>query len=452
MRRTVARWGHCQERPSWWLLHWERVRPLGNGGWIAFSPDDRLVAVGEGFGVIRLVEAETGKEVSRLETSDHIALHPAGFSPDGGRLYAVGKQNGALYIWDLRLIRARLKAMGADWDAPPLPAPKPTPPGPLEVRIVLDDPKAADDPLRQLQAAVERNPKDDAARLNLGNAYSARGKLDEACRSFREAIALQPTNAVAHYCLGNALLRQEKLNDARACYREAIRLRKDYAEAHCNLGSVLQQQGRFAESLAAYRHGHDLGSKRPTWKWPSAAWVRNTERLLALEKKLPAILAREESPAGSEECIELAKVALLKRLYCNAARLYAEGFAAKPALAADPRSGRRYDAARAAVQAAFGEGMDGGAPSEKERFELLRQAWGWLRADLAAWGKQAEADRAAIPHLREALERWRQTPALVNVRDKESLAKLPAERAAWRKLWADVAEVLKQPSGKPTKP
>jgi hypothetical protein len=94
----------------------------------------------------------------------------------------------------------------------------------------------------------------------------------------------------------------------------------------------------------------------------------------------------------------------------SAARLYAEGFAAKPALAADPRSGRRYDAARAAVQAAFGEGMEGGLPSEKERFALRRQAWGWLRADLAAWGKRAEADRAAIPHLREALERWRQPP------------------------------------------
>jgi tetratricopeptide (TPR) repeat protein len=399
--------------------------------------------------VVRLVGTETGKEVSRMETTDHITLSPAGFSPDGGRFYAIGEQNRALYIWDLRLIRSRLKAMGADWDVPPLPEPKPTLPGPLEVRIVLDDPKAADDLLRQLQAAVERDPRDAVARLKLGNAYSARGKLDDACRCYREAIALQSSNAVAHYSLGNALLRQEKLNDARACYREAIRLRKDYAEAHCNLGSVFQQQGRFAESLAAYRRGHDLGSKRPAWKWPSAAWVRNAERLLALEKKLPAVLAREESPAGSEECIELAKVALLKRLYQSAARLYAEGFAAKPALAADPRSDRRYDAARAAVQAAFGEGMDGGAPSEKERFELLRQAWGWLRADLAAWGKQAEADRAAIPHLRAALERWRQAPALANVRDKESLAKLPAAaRAAWQKLWADVDALLERPAGK----
>jgi hypothetical protein len=43
-----------------------------------------------------------------------------------------------------------------------------------------------------------------------------------------------------------------------------------------------------------------------------------------------------------------------------------------------------------------------------------------------------------------ALRHWQQVPALANVRDKEALAKLPdAERAAWQKLWADVAERLK---------
>ena len=34
-----------------------------------------------------------------------------------------------------------------------------------------------------------------------------------------------------------------------------------------------------------------------------------------------------------------------------------------------------------------------------------------------------------------------------HVRDKDELAKLPAEeRAAWEKLWAEVAEVLKKAS------
>jgi WD40 repeat protein len=110
---------------------WERVRPLGDG-FFTFAPDDSLVAVGGEYGMIRLVATETGREVSRLETTDQTKLRPLGFSPCGGRLYALGDQTRALYIWDLRLIRARLKAVGTDWDWPafsPLPRPlEDTPP------------------------------------------------------------------------------------------------------------------------------------------------------------------------------------------------------------------------------------------------------------------------------------------------------------------------------------
>jgi WD40 repeat protein len=116
---------------------WERVRPLGDGRG-AFAPDDRLVAFGEGYSVIRLVATETGQDVARLETTDQTRLLPLGFSPDGGRLYALGEQNRTLYIWDLRLMRARLKAMDADWDWPEFAPPLPNPPddAPPSVHIV----------------------------------------------------------------------------------------------------------------------------------------------------------------------------------------------------------------------------------------------------------------------------------------------------------------------------
>jgi WD40 repeat protein len=110
---------------------------LGDG-YLAFSPDDKLAAVGGGFGVIRLVGTETGQEVSRLETTDQTKLHPLAFSPDGGRLYALGEQTRNLYIWDLRLIRARLKAMDADWDWSEFsPPPKHDDDGPPTVRIEM---------------------------------------------------------------------------------------------------------------------------------------------------------------------------------------------------------------------------------------------------------------------------------------------------------------------------
>jgi hypothetical protein len=277
--------------------------------------------------------------------------------------------------------------------------------------------------IEDLKRAVAHHPAGYEAHASLAEAY----RLDK-----------QPAKASAH------------MADAVAAARRQLEAgeRKPAALVHLLHHQALlrlrrgDRQGAEADLVEAARLA---GGDRPL----RARMEEERGWVLHLQGRSPEPVAGYEA-AGSEECIELAKVALLRRLYRHAARLYAEGFAAKPALAADPRSGHRYDAARAAVQAAFGEGMDGGAPSEEDRSELLGQARGWLCADLAAWSKQAEADKAASPHLREALGRWRQAPALANVRDKESLAKLPAaERAAWRKLWADVDDALKHPAAKP---
>jgi hypothetical protein len=45
----------------------------------------------------------------------------------------------------------------------------------------------------------------------------------------------------------------------------------------------------------------------------------------------------------------------------------------------------------------------------------------------------------------QALRHWREDANLAGVRDADALAKLPeAERADWRKLWADVDAVLQK--------
>jgi len=106
---------------------WAEQRTV-RGNEAAFSADSRLLAVGDGTGVVRLEATDTGREVARLEVTDPTWLTPIGFSPDGGRLYACGDENAALYIWDLRLLRSRLKAMNADWDWPKLPPAEPIEP------------------------------------------------------------------------------------------------------------------------------------------------------------------------------------------------------------------------------------------------------------------------------------------------------------------------------------
>src|SRR5436305_960522 len=123
------------------------------------------------------------------------------------------------------------------------------------------------------------NP-DFVARFNEGAALSERGDMEGAIGAFREAAALEPDHPGAHFNLGLALHARGDLDGAAAAYRAAIALDASHAEAHCNLGRVLQQQGQLAAALAALKQGHELGTQQPGWRYPSARWVQECERLL----------------------------------------------------------------------------------------------------------------------------------------------------------------------------
>src|SRR5262249_43039748 len=191
--------------------------------------------------------------------------------------------------------------------------------------------------------------------------------------------------------------------------------------------------------------GHELGSKQPGWRNPSARWVRQAEANAALEAKLPALLGGEYKPGGNEERLALAAVCHAKRLHRAATGLYADSFAADPRLAGEHKAGHRYKAAcSAALAAARGE-VAANLDDSKKRV-LRRQALSWLRADLAARGRQLKSwwpGEAA--QARQALTHWQQDSDLAGLRDKAALARLPAEeRAACAKLWSDVTALLKR--------
>src|SRR5262249_23671964 len=151
--------------------------------------------------------------------------------------------------------------------------------------------------------------------------------LDEAIAECSEAVRLNKDFAEAHYNLGNALRDKGDTAAAEAAYREVIRLKPDYAEGHCNLGQLLREAGRFREALDELRRGDELGSRIPGWSNPSAKWVRQCERLVELEGRLPALLAGTATPANAGECLELADLCGVKRLHGAAVRFYEDAFA-----------------------------------------------------------------------------------------------------------------------------
>jgi hypothetical protein len=103
--------------------------------------------------------------------------------------------------------------------------------------------------------------------------------------------------------------------------------------------------------------------------------------------------------------------------------------------------GHRYNAARAAALAAAGQGRGRPRPDAKERARLRGQALGWLRADLALWGKELEKSTPqAQADVQRVLRHWRQGADLAGVRNPAPLETLPeAGRADWQQVWADVA-------------
>jgi tetratricopeptide (TPR) repeat protein len=286
-----------------------------------------------------------------------------------------------------------------------------------------------------------------AAHNNLGVELRRKGDVDGAIAEFREALRLNKGDSDVHNNLGIALQNNGDLDGAIAEYRETLRLKEDCPEAHCNLGGALESKGRFAEALVHRRRGHELGSKRPGWPYPSGQWVTQCERLVELDAKLPRMLKGELQPADVGERLALAQLCqlLCKSLYAAGARWYAEAFAASP-----PPSDRpivqRYNAACCAVLAGCGQGQDADKLTTEERARLRLQSLAWLRAELAAWRKMLEKEPdKARPLVRQQMQHWQQDKDFAGVRGPEALAKLPeGERQDWRKLWEEVEGLAKR--------
>jgi serine/threonine-protein kinase len=280
---------------------------------------------------------------------------------------------------------------------------------------------------------------------NLGSVLVQAGRLDEAARAYFALVRAVPRQAEAHNDLGSALLQSGHPDEAILCYREALRLKPEYAEAHCNLGRALMSQGSYAEALECFRKGHELGSKRPDWPYPSADWMREAERLKGLAGRLPAVLRGEDVPDSADDWLALAHIGTARGRHAAAGRLWERAFAADPKKADDRAQSYRYHAARSAALAAAGRPKDDEPPpDDAARARLRAQALEWMKAELAAWSKAlGSAPPQGREVVRQALRQWQDDDALAGLRDPDALAALPeAERAACQRFWDDVDALL----------
>jgi tetratricopeptide (TPR) repeat protein len=246
--------------------------------------------------------------------------------------------------------------------------------------------------------------------------------------------------------LGIVFFDQGKRAEAATEYRNAIELDPKHPLAYVVLGQILFQQGQFSEARQANQRCLDLLPANDPRRNFVSQQLNLCEQMLVLDKKLAAILKGKAQPADAAEQVSLGHLCYINNQYADAARFFADAFAAQPALADDLPTSHRYDAACSAALAAAGQGKAADKMDDKERARLRKQSLDWLRADLALWSKQPEN---GTPDMRATVQKklrhWQEDTDLASVRDAAALDKLPeAERAEWKKLWADVADLLKK--------
>ena len=176
-------------------------------------------------------------------------------------------------------------------------------------------------------------------------------------------------------------------------------------------------------------------------------WIRHVLRREAEKMIFPdltALLEGEQQPRDNDERVAQIGTCRFENRFAALARIYSEAFAADPKL----KEIHRLAAARVAVQAGCGRGIDAGGLGEAERRNWRAQATQWLREDLSA--RKGSLDRdfdKARDKVHQALAKWQNEPELAGIREPAELEKLSAdEKADCRNLWAEVHAVLDRAS------
>ncbi|HVK07874.1 MAG TPA: protein kinase [Gemmataceae bacterium] len=242
---------------------WEPGPVVGGCG--TFSPDGKLIAVPYSAGAIHLVDPATGRELAVLEDPNLDATSRTVFTPDGTKLIGVGGGNvKGVKVWDLRLIRGQLAAMGLDWDAPQYPPADPAADvaSPPNVSVLPGD-AAKSAPTREQRArqAIDRwtralaaNPDDPRACNNLAWHYlTAPAALRDAKAALplaEKAVRSAPDDAVYRNTLGVAYYRTGMYREAAEVLRANLDKDENWAAAF-DLYSLAMSHHRLGEPARA---------------------------------------------------------------------------------------------------------------------------------------------------------------------------------------------------------
>ena len=240
--------------------------------------------------------------------------------------------------------------------------------------LALGDPHAAD---AEFGEARRSKPENWVVRDQIALARSDRGDWTAAVEEQRESVRRFPGLAVAHKALAHALEGSGRLDEAIAEFREAVRLEPRFPSAHLYLGRALIEAGDYRAALEALARV-DPGPPPADPKLSPSTLAARAEHLITLESPPGVVVKGSDRPADAEAIAEFARIAFSKRSFVTAVSLWSDAFAASPAMWADPTTGNRDQAARAAALAGAQSGRREGSPDDRSRRGGGSRPWfGW---------------------------------------------------------------------------
>lgn len=106
---------------------------------------------------------------------------------------------------------------------------------------------------QEYQTAVRMNSNRADCYYNYGVMMFQLGKFPEAENAFRRTIEINPYHAEAHYNLGVALEIERKLDAALEEFKKAVADRPDYRQAHFQMGRTLANQQKYPQAIEEFQ-------------------------------------------------------------------------------------------------------------------------------------------------------------------------------------------------------
>ena len=110
---------------------------------------------------------------------------------------------------------------------------------------------------RAYRGAIEANPDNARAHVNLAVVLQGRGALEEADASARRALDLSPTNFFAHFNLALILEDLERPDEARTHFEAALEADPANLKANLRYGNSLMRAARYRDAAQRYRAARD---------------------------------------------------------------------------------------------------------------------------------------------------------------------------------------------------